>query len=211
MIEYPFFPHRLWRRLVHTLITLSVLFVAATWEVYAQDQVRTYANFQGTHEAGINIPLVGLLTGSVTDPGNAIDMNVKTSSSLSVPIGVGGLLSATQFLEFTENGQHSTVRTIRSGTPVTIKATFPREILGLLSNIEIGHYRNLTAVDATLFRRAGYNTDDETIVYSGTTLLNLINGIGQFELTFSPDQDYHGVFMRLRGNLLSVLLNSNLF
>src|SRR5690606_38270017 len=48
-------------------------------------------------------------------------------------------------------------------------------------------------------------------VYSGSSLLNLLTGTGQFEATFTPDEDYHGVFVRLTGKGLSVALSNQVF
>ncbi|WP_211657679.1 hypothetical protein, partial [Parapedobacter composti] len=176
---------------------------------YGQDKKRTYANFQGSYEAGIN--LFGLLTGSVANGSNAIDGNVRTQSTLSVPVGVLGLLSATQYLEFTTDGNHGNVRTISGDVPVTVKIQLPSEVLGLLSGVEIGSFRNLSPVSATLVNRAGYNTNNRTVAYSGNALLNLLQGTGTFEVTFTPGEDYQGVFVRLSGDGLSVLLTSGVF
>src|SRR5690606_9848860 len=128
-------------RFFYTLLFVPLLLFSPGWveDVVGQDQKRTYANFQGTYEAGVNLGLV-LLTGEVSGVGNAIDGNVTTHSTLSVPVGIVGLLSATQYLEFTTDGNHSNVRTIAAGTPVTIKSSFPAEVLGLLSGIEIGYF-----------------------------------------------------------------------
>ena len=191
------------------VLLLVTLFCGTGLEAYGQDKVRTYANFQGSYEAGIN--LLGLLTGVVSDGSNAIDHNVKTFSTLSVPVGVLGLLSATQYLEFTSNGQHSTVRTIPANTSVTVKTVFAKEVLGLLSGVEIGYFSDLKPVNGGLLNRAGYNTDKRFPVYTGASLLNLLNGAGEFEVTFSPPQTYNGVYIKLSGNGLSVLLTNNVF
>lgn len=188
---------------------LALLLVGVLTEGVGQDKKRTYANFQGTYEAGVN--LLGLLTGTVSNAGHAVDGNVTTHSTLSVPVGVLGLLSATQYLEFTTDGNHRNVRTIPAGTPVTVKSSFPAEILGLLSSVEIGYFSDLEPVGFTLSNRAGYNTGNRTVEYAGAALLNLLNGTGQFEITFAPDDDYQGVFVKLSGNGLSVLLSNQLF
>jgi len=186
------------------------LLLGVVKEVWGQDKKRTYANFQGTYETGINLGLV-LLTGNVSDDGNAIDGNVTTFSSLSVPVGIAGALSATQYLEFTTNGSHTSARTITGNVPVTVKIQFPREVLGLLSGIEIGSFNNLVPVNAGLTNRAGYNTNNRTIAYSGSSLLNLLNGTGTFEITFTPGQNYQGVYVRLSGNGLSIALSSAVY
>lgn len=191
------------------LFAVMVLLLGVVNEGRGQDKKRTYANFQGTYETGIN--LLGLLTGNVSNDENAIDGNVTTFSSLSVPTGVVGLLSATQYLEFTANGSHASVRTISGNIPVTVKIQLPREVLGLLSGIEIGSFRNLAPVNAGLTNRAGYNTSNRTIAYSGSSLLNLLKGTGTFEITFTPGESYQGVFVRLSGNGLSVLLSSAVY
>src|SRR5690606_4327653 len=197
------------KRIVRHGFLLMLLLWGTVEMGYGQDKKRTYANFQGTYEAGIN--LLGLLTGNVSNPGNAINGNVKSYSTLSVPLGVLGLLSATQYLEFTTDGNHSNVRTIMGGTPVTVKSSFPREVLGLLSNVEIGYFNNLSSVSASLVNRSGYRSDNQTVVYSGSSLLNLVNGAGQFEITLTPPVDYHGIFVKLSGYGLNVLLSNQLF
>src|SRR5690606_38181453 len=204
-LKFPFL------RYIYAFVLILLLLFSPGWvgKVVGQDQKRTYANFQGTYEEGIN--LLGLLTGQVSNASNAIDGNVTTYSTLSVPVAVTGLLSATQYLEFTTDGNHANVRTIPAGTPVTVKSSFPVELLGLLSNVEIGFYKDLKPVGGTLTNQAGFNTGDRTVVYSGSSLLNLLTGTGQFEATFTPDEDYHGVFVRLTGKGLSVALSNQVF
>src|SRR5690606_446151 len=172
---------------------------------------RTYANFQGKYEAGIN--LLGLLTGTVDNASNAINGNVKSYSTLQVPTGILGLLSATQYLEFTTDGQHANRRTIAAHTPVTLKITLPKEVIGLLGGVEIGHFTELKTVGPSLTNRAGYRpkSGKQIAVVSGSSLLSLINGSGEFEITITPGQAYNGVYVKLSGNGLSVLLTNDLF
>jgi len=171
---------------------------------------RTYANFQGTYETGINLALV-LVTGTVSNASNATNGNVKSYSTLNVPVGVAGVLTATQYLEFTTNGQHTNRILIDANTAVTLKITFPKEILGLLSGIEIGSFTELKSVNAGLVNRAGYRADNHNPIVSGSSLLSLINGAGEFEITIMPNQSFNGVYMKLLGNGLSVALTNNFF
>jgi len=179
---------------------------------------RTYANFQGNLLGGTKVLFIGLLKGSIDYPGNAINGNPKDFSTLSIDAELAGLASITQFLEFTSNGNHNDVRTIPAGQPVSIKLSLPKSILSLLSQVNIGYFRNLKTVSADWplggllgsGHDAGYDADKYSL-YSGSDLLSLANGAGEVELTFSPEDDYNGIFVELSGSGLSLALTNNLF
>jgi hypothetical protein len=153
------------------------------------NQVRTYATIQQTNE--------GLLT-SVDNATNAVDGNPKNSSKLNRLLGLG-LGSVTQYLKF------NTPITI--GTPVTVKLSTPASLLSLLAGVEIQPFTNLH--DAGLF---GWQADAAGDVTSNTSLLGLINGAGDMEITIVPKSGtvpvlYEGVWVRLTGVAVAQSLN----
>src|SRR5690606_11368366 len=56
----------------------------------------------------------------------------------------------------------------------------------------------------------GYNSTNRVEYYAGASLLNLLNGAGQFEITFTPTTNYQGVYLSL-GSVLSLGLSADLF
>lgn len=183
---------------------------------------RTYANFQGVYRTGLFATNIQTVFGSVTNASQAADNNPQTASTLNIPLGLVGTATVTQFLEFTTNGSHSTVRNLSAGTAVTVKFKVPSSILGLLDGVEIGSYSGLNAVSQSISgplaflgtgsgNTAGYNATNMYPAYTGATLLNALNGAGELELTFSPAQIFNGIYFKLSGNALSVALTSELF
>src|SRR5690606_18430553 len=109
-------------------------------------------------------------------------------------------------------------RNIPAGTPVTVKFSVPASLLGLLDNMEIGTFTGLHAVSQQITgglaflgtgpgNASGHNASSRDPEYTGTTLANALNGAGIIELTFTPDQLFHGVYLKLSGEALSVALN----
>lgn len=203
----------------NSYISMIVLLFCLAKEGYGQSLItkkRTYANFQGTYERGTGL-LTPLLIGSVTNAANAINGDPRNASTLSVPIGALNLVETTQFLEFTTDKQHANARTISANTPVTIKLSLAKEILGLLSSISIGTFTNLNPVSANWpllavgsGNNAGYNSTNRTQYYGGASLLNVLNGAGEFEITFSPITNFNGIYISL-SSTLSLALSTNLF
>lgn len=193
-------------------LLLTILLVIQAGDAKGQDctvKKRTYANFQARYEAGVYLALV-TLTGKVTNGGNAIDNNnLKNYSSLNVGVGVGGLMSATQFLQFTTDG--TTPRTLPIGKPVTIKFSLPKSVLGLIDGVEIGTYSGLKSVNATLTNTAGHTANNFYPAFSSASLLNLLSGSGDAEVTIVPTQPYNGTYIKLSGNGLSVALTANVY
>lgn len=180
-------------------------------------QIRTYANFQGSYLEGLGLLGSPTLAGAISNPGYAVNGNVKQGSTLSIGVGLLGLAASTQFLEFTTDGTHANKRLITANTPVTIKLTLPKEVLGLLSGVEIGTFTNLNAVSASwpvvlgAGHYAGFNSTNRVAAYSGASLLGLLSGAGEFEATIIPGSDYNGVYIKLSGNALSVALTADVF
>lgn len=180
-------------------------------------KVRTYANFQGSLKSGTAVTPLIHLTGDITNAPFAANAVVTDASTLSVGVGLAGLASVTQYLEFTTLGTHATARTIPANTPVTFKITLPTALLSVASGLSAGYYTGLNSVAANwpilagAGHDAGWQATSETVVYSGATLLNALNGMGEIELTIVPTSTFNGVFFRLSGNGLALGLNSNLF
>lgn len=196
------------------LLVLGV--VHAGW---GQDKKRTYASFQGTYERGLGLLGAPTLVGQIIRPTHAANGNPQDSSTLTVPIGALNIVESTHFLEFTTNGQHSSVRNIPSNTAVSVKFSLPKEVLGLLSSVSIGTFTNLNPVSRDWSgalglvgegHNTGYNSTNRVEYYAGASLLNLLNGAGQFEITFTPTTNYQGVYLSL-GSVLSLGLSADLF
>ncbi|MEJ2882102.1 immunoglobulin domain-containing protein [Pedobacter sp. GR22-6] len=181
-------------------------------------QVRTYANFQGIYETGTGALGLPVLAGSVASANLAADGDPKTASTLSVPIGALNLATATQFLEFTNNGTHATKRDLPANTEVTIKFSLPKEVLGLLSSVSIGSFTNLTSVSKYWpplvgignGNGAGYTAVGQVEYLSGSSLLNLLNGAGEVEVTIKPTASFSGIYLKL-GSVLSLGLSANIY
>lgn len=201
---------------VGLLLLLIVVFVG---EGYAQDQKRTYANFQGNLQHGLKVLGASLIVGEIENAGRAVDLNPKNASTLRIGVGLAGLASSTQFLEFTTGGTNATARTIPANTPVAVKFFLPQSLVGLVDGVSVGFFRDLEAVNADwpLFgllgpgHNAGHDANYKKELYSGATLLNLLNGAGEVEITLTPNEEYQGIYLKLEGNLLSLALSSTLF
>jgi hypothetical protein len=166
---------------------------------------------------GINLGLVNVnLYGDISDAPNAVNGQVKDASTLSVPIGVLGLTgSATQFLEFTTDGTNANKRTIAANTAVTVKLTLPKELLGLLSNFEIGSFTNLHAVSGSK-PLVGYGNDPgydatKTPIYTAANIAGVIGGGGEIEITVTPTQAFNGIYVKIAGAVVSTALSMKVF
>ncbi|MEH3115464.1 immunoglobulin domain-containing protein [Pedobacter terrae] len=185
--------------------------------LYAQceNTTRTYANFQGAYLDGFSV-LGGNLYGNITNASNAVNGQVKDASTLSVPIGVLGLTgSATQFLEFTTDGTNAGKRKIPANTTVTVKLALPKELLGLLSNFEIGSFTDLHAVSANK-PLAGYGYDSgydatKNPIYTSANIAGVIGGAGEMEITVTPTQDFNGIYIKIVGAVVSTALSMKVF
>lgn len=204
------------------LIAIVVLVVAGVYTAKGQciPQSRTYADFQGTYLEGLGVLGSPTVVGYVNNSGHSVNGNVKQSTTLGIPVGLLGLASVTQFLEFTTLGTNESKRTLAANTPVKIKLTLPTEVLGLLSGIEVGSFTGLQSVSADWSgflglvgagHSAGYNATSTTTIYSGATLLSLLNGAGDFEITVTPTTAFNGIYVKLKGSGLSVALKADVF
>ncbi len=164
---------------------VSVLVFGGVKEGWGQDMVRKYATRQKV--------TAGLLT-SVDNPENATDQNPKTYSTLNSVLAVGNLITVTQFLEFSE--------TYQAGKPVSIKLTFPKSVLSFLGGVQIQPFTNLRN---TAIIGENWVADAAGMSYTGNTLVNLLNGAGEMEITVVPQTStgtpvaYKGVWVRLQG------------
>lgn len=205
------------------ILVFSSFLTLSTGHGYSQTyKKRTYANFQGTYRTGLFVLGAESVFGSITSASLAADNNPQTASSMEIPLGLAGMATVTQFLEFTTSGSHSTVRSIAAGKPVAVKFKIPTSLLGLLDGIEIGTFTGLNSVSQSISgplaylgtgsgNRAGYNATNRYPLYSGTTLLNALNGAGEVELILTPAQAYNGVYVKLSGNGLALALSSQVF
>jgi len=167
-------------------ITVLLLFVALfTSSLSAQctRKVRRYATVQKTN--------AGLLTW-VTNPGNAVDGDVKTYSELTRVLGVGGLITVTQFLQFPNP--------IPAGTELIVKMKFPTSILSVLGGVEVQPFTGLN--ENVLL---GWRATAAGRSWGDAELLSLLNGAGDMEVKVVPAKTdgtpvaYEGVWIRLAG------------
>lgn len=202
------------------LILIAFLCLCYSPTVFGQYQGRTYANFQGVYKSGLYVLGIETVMSSMSNAAQAADGDPQTASSLSIPVGLLGLTSVTQYLGFTTAGTLNTVRTIPAGTPVSVKLTMPQSVLGLAESIEIGVYSGLQAVSAYIDggligtgvgHPAGHEATTTKKLESGASLLNLINAAGALEVQLTPDVSYEGVYVKLSGNALSVALTVDIY
>lgn len=121
---------------------------------------------------------------SITNAGNAVNGNIDEYSTLSV--GLVG--SASQNLKFTGSVKPSSI------DPVTVKLGFGAAVLSVLGGISVQATLNGTAVGTE---------------YKSTTLLGLLGGSNENELTFIPNVPYDGVKITVSG--LGVGISAKLF
>lgn len=143
-------------------------------------QTRVYANSQTI--AVTSLLNLGLNPGSVTDAALAAN-GVPTDYSI-LDGGLSG--SATQFLRFAQ--------VYHVGKSVTVKLTVPSGLLSVLGNVTVQPFLGAahTAVGPSV---------------SGTTLVNLLSGTGDDEITISPNADFDGVSVSIGGISVDQSLN----
>ncbi len=152
----------------------------------------TQKNFADTQRWGSNI------TGGVVNPGNATDENLQTFSTITTGLGILGIGTTWQILEWNQ--------TIAAGTPVTIK--LGSEYSGLTL---AGGY----SVVGTKRNSSGTPIDVGTLQNVSGSLLNLLSGQNNFEYTFVPSnnagpQAYDGVRIVLN-SLVSVTQSAKVY
>jgi len=130
------------------------------------------------------------LLASVTNPNNASDGVPSTYSTLSSIITLGQTITVTQFLSFTSQ--------ITAGTPVAVKIGIPSSLVSLLGGVVIQPF---TGLHSTIF---GYQATAVGDAITNTSLLGLIGGAGDSEITFTPKSGstnvaYDGVWVTMSG------------
>ncbi|MFT3823403.1 MAG: T9SS type A sorting domain-containing protein [Chitinophagaceae bacterium] len=190
---------------IRLLCLLAVMQLLGS-KVMAQAKKRTYApvqQFQGTGVLGVIAP------GTANSPQLAADGNPATDDTLNVPLSVniGSIVnsSARQFLQFTTDGTSGgAVRTISAGTPITVKLGLPKSLVGLLTNITIQPFTNLTNTLGTWSATAAGSA------FNVNSLVNLLNGTGSVEVTVTPTANCNGVWVDL-SSVLSLGLSMNIY
>lgn len=176
---------------------LLMLLLWGTVEVgYGQDQVRKYA----TRQVNRSIALLGL-GGSIDNPTHVVDQNPQTASTLQFLVGALGLTYAEQVVDFNPNPEATTayLPTLPAGTPITLKLSLPRELLGVLTGVIIQPITDLN-YEGGLFG-AGWNYTNVGSPVPNTNLLALLSGAGESEITITPNVAYQGVRVRLTSAL----------
>ncbi|MWB96931.1 hypothetical protein GON26_21430, partial [Flavobacterium sp. GA093] len=138
------------------------------------------------------------ITGGVSDGANAIDGDTQTASTITTGLGILGIGTTWQNLQWPT--------TITKGTPVTIK-------LGSeYSGVALG--QNLTVVGT---KRDGSNNpiDIGSLQSVSGSLVNLLSGENTFEFTFVPadgtgPKDYDGIRIQ-SASLVSVIQSTKVF
>lgn len=168
----------------------------------ANAQVRKYATRQFTDNSLLAI-------GSFSNTANAVDVSPLSSSNITMALGA---LDAwrEQIIDF--NPSSSSVNgyatMIPGSTPITVKLTLPAGLLSALGGIEIQAVKNLNHTTG-IFNAVGY--DNVGALYSGASLLSLISGTGEIELTITPGADYQGLRVRLKSGVASVGFGVDIF
>ncbi|WP_428229214.1 hypothetical protein [Flavobacterium sp.] len=166
-------------------VTISVIDPAAC-DVLLE---REYASIQSS---------ASVITGSVTDGPLAVDNDPSTYSTITTGLGLLGIGTTWQNLQWPT--------TISKGTPVTVK-------LGLQNSL-VAVGQSISVIGT---KRDGSNNpiDIGTLQSVSGSLLNLLPGQNSFEFTFVPSntsgvQDYDGIRVQL-GSVLSVAQNINVY
>lgn len=139
-----------------------------------------------------------IITGGVSNQNNAIDGNPQTHSTITTGLGLLGIGTTWQTLQWDH--------TIPAGTPVTIKLGPEYSLLSLAGGISVvGTKRN----------SLGHAIDVGVLKPVSGALLNLLPGQNIVEYTFVPStiggaKDYDGVRISI-GALLSVAQNAKVY
>jgi gliding motility-associated-like protein/uncharacterized repeat protein (TIGR01451 family) len=139
-----------------------------------------------------------IITGSVTDGPLAVDGDPSTFSTINAGLGLLGIGTTWQNLQWPT--------TIPKGTPVTVKIGLANSLLAVGQNISvIGTKRDVS----------NNPIDIGTLQSVSGSLLNLLPGQNSFEYTFVPSntsglQDYDGIRVQL-GSIASVAQNINIY
>jgi len=139
-----------------------------------------------------------ILTGSVSNTANAFDQNPQTFSTITTGIGLLGIGTTWQILEWDN--------VIQAGTPVSVKLGSGNNAVALL-----GSY----SIVGTKKNSSGVPIDIGTPQTVSSSLLNLLSGENSFEFTFTPTdntgpKDYDGVRI-IVNSLVSVAQNLKVY
>lgn len=165
---------------------------------------------QEFHGNGVNIVIGTLLPGTIINGANAVNQNTQSFSTISVPLGLdlGVILKSdgTQFLEFinSDNTPRTIISSTANPTPVTIKLGLAKSLVGLLDNIHLQPFTNLSKSGSK------WQATPAGTGFQLNNLLNLANGSGEIEVTISPTANYQGVWIKL-GSALSLGLSANIY
>lgn len=174
------------KRIVRHGFLLMLLLWGTVEMGYGQDQVRKYATRQRV--------FTGLLGGTAQNPTHVIDQNPRTSSTLQIGLGALYLMYTEQVVDFNPDPAATNATnspTFPAGTPITLKLSFPRELLGLLTGVVIQPITNLS--------NSSYTNVGSPI--TNANLLALLSGAGESEITITPNVAYQGVRVRLTSAL----------
>lgn len=177
-----------------TLVFFAAFFLGAVVEVFGQEK-RRYA----TRQRDFSVSLL-TLGGSLSNPTNSVNGNPKTATQLNFLVGALGLTYAEQVVDFNPNPSatnNSGSPTFPAGTPITIKLGLPKELLGVLTGVIIQPITNLRNAGGLI----GWTYDNVGTTYTGATLLGLLSGAGESEITITPNVSYQGIRIRLTSAL----------
>ena len=189
-------------RLLQTAIATTIAFFLSSLILASAQtqQVRKYATRQMTKIGGI------VLTSSSTLP-LAVDTDPLTSANLT--IGVGALGSyIEQLIDFnpspSANAAYTTL--VPGNTPITVKFTLPAGLVAALGGLEIQAIKDLS--------RNGFGVvsyENVGAAYTGTSLVSLISGTGEVDVTIVPSADYQGVRVRIKSGVLAAGYGVDIF
>ncbi|MCV9926743.1 hypothetical protein OIU83_03740, partial [Flavobacterium sp. LS1R49] len=139
-----------------------------------------------------------IITGTVTNGANGADGNPQTYSTITTGLGLLGIGTTWQNLQWPT--------TITKGTSVTVKLGSDYSAVALGQNV---------SVIGTKRDGLGNPIDIGTLQTVSGSLLNLLSGQNSFEYTFVPSdatgpKDYDGIRVQL-GSILSVAQNINVY
>jgi len=194
--------------LFHFLVTGIFAATAFTNSVNAQTpQVRSYATRQVTREAGLDA------LGSFSNEALAVDADPSTHSNITLGVSALGAYKE-QVIDFNPSpsatGSYATM--IPGSKPITVKVTVPAGLASALSGLEIQAITNLQRTGSgTILSPYVWQYTNVGPVYSSTSLLGLVAGAGEVEITITPGVDYQGIRVRLNGGIASAAIGVDIY
>ena len=125
----------------------------------------------------------------VTNPGYAVDDDVNTSSSLFIPVGIGGFV--TQRVAFTG------ISTPGDQVKLSLTSTGALLTLSVAPSITVTTYNN------------GVSNNDEMPITNPLISLNLLSGNTGATVQFTPAKPFDAVELKLNSGLLGLLTSIN--